>query len=144
MKELWYNKDMSKSKKYIMWSDGVLASFGEQVEKLDNGSFLVRNPATVMFQVVNEPVFELDENSNVKIDEFGQPIVKRDDKGQPIMKGGLKWEMNPYVFGACLKDSGDNIWTINASNIINEDAEYDERLIGHYTTLVKLCDKTQG
>lgn len=111
---------------------------------MDNGSFLVRNPVTVMFQVVNEPVFELDEKGNVKIDKNGQPIMKFDDKGQPIMKGGLKWEMNPYVFGACLKDSGDNIWTINASNIINEDAEYDERLIGHYTTLVKLCDKTQG
>lgn len=128
---------MSK-KKYIMWSDGVVSSFGELVSR-EGKDIVVKNPMVVMFQVVNEPVFELDENGNVKIDEYGQPIVKRDDNGQPIMKGGLKWDMNPYVFGACLKDSGDNIWSVSANSIINEDAEFDERLIGHYTTIVRLC-----
>lgn len=128
---------MSK-KKYIMWSDGVVSSFGELVSR-EGKDIVVKNPMVVMFQVVNEPVFELDENGNVKIDEYGQPIVQRDDKGQPIMKGGLKWDMNPYVFGACLKDSGDNIWSVSANSIINEDAEFDERLIGHYTTLIRLC-----
>ena len=128
---------MSK-KKYIMWSDGVVSSFGEFVSR-EGKDIVVKNPMVVMFQVVNEPVFELDENGNVKIDENGQPIMKFDDKGQPIMKGGLKWDMNPYVFGACLKDSGDNIWSVSANSIINEDAEFDERLIGHYTTLIRLC-----
>lgn len=128
---------MSK-KKYIMWSDGVVSSFGELVSR-EGKDIVVKNPMVVMFQVVNEPVFELDDNGNVKIDEYGQPIVQRDDKGQPIMKGGLKWDMNPYVFGACLKDSGDNIWSVSANSIINEDAEFDERLIGHYTTLIRLC-----
>lgn len=128
---------MSK-KKYIMWSDGVVSSFGELVSR-EGKDIVVKNPMVVMFQVVNEPVFELDENGNVKIDENGQPIMKFDDKGQPIMKGGLKWDMNPYVFGACLKDSGDNIWSVSANSIINEDAEFDERLIGHYTTLIRLC-----
>ena len=128
---------MSK-KQYIMWSDGVVSSFGELVSR-EGKDIVVKNPMVVMFQVVNEPVFELDENGNVKIDEYGQPIVQRDDKGQPIMKGGLKWDMNPYVFGACLKDSGDNIWSVSANSIINEDVEFDERLIGHYTTLVRLC-----
>lgn len=128
---------MSK-KKYIMWSDGVVSSFGELVSR-EGKDIVVKNPMVVMFQVVNEPVFELDENGNVKIDENGQPIMKFDDKGQPIMKGGLKWDMNPYVFGVCLKDSGDNIWSVSANSIINEDAEFDERLIGHYTTLIRLC-----
>lgn len=128
---------MSK-KKYIMWSDGVVSSFGELVSR-EGKDIVVKNPMVVMFQVVNEPVFELDENGNVKIDENGQPIMKFDDNGQPIMKGGLKWDMNPYVFGACLKDSGDNIWSVSANSIINEDAEFDERLIGHYTTLIRLC-----
>lgn len=128
---------MSK-KKYIMWSDGVVSSFGELVSR-EGKDIVVKNPMVVMFQVVNEPVFELDENGNVKIDEYGQPIVQRDDNGQPIMKGGLKWDMNPYVFGACLNDSGDNIWSVSANSIINEDAEFDERLIGHYTTIVRLC-----
>lgn len=128
---------MSK-KQYIMWSDGVVSSFGELVSR-EGKDIVVKNPMVVMFQVVNEPDFELDENGNVKIDEHGQPIVKRDDKGQPIMKGGLKWDMNPYVFGACLKDSGDNIWSVSANSIINEDAEFDERLIRHYTTIVRLC-----
>ena len=128
---------MSK-KKYIMWSDGVVSSFGELVS-LEGKDIVVKNPMVVMFQVVNEPVFDLDENGNVKIDDNGQPIMKFDDNGQPIMKGGLKWDMNPYVFGACLKDSGDNIWTVSANSIINEDAEFDERLIGHYTTLIRLC-----
>ena len=127
---------MSK-KKYIMWSDGVVSSFGELVSR-EGKDIVVKNPMVVMFQVVNEPVFELDENGNVKIDENGQPIMKFDDKGQPIMKGGLKWDMNPYVFGACLKDSGDNIWSVSANSIINEDAEFDERIIGHYTTIVRL------
>lgn len=128
---------MSK-KKYIMWSDGVVSSFGELVSR-EGKDIVVKNPMVVMFQVVNEPVFELDENGNVKIDDNGQPIMKFDDNGQPIMKGGLKWDMNPYVFGACLKDSGDNIWSVSANSIINEDAEFDERLIGHYTTLIRLC-----
>lgn len=128
---------MSK-KKYIMWSDGVVSSFGELVSR-EGKDIVVKNPMVVMFQVVNEPVFELDENGNVKIDDNGQPIMKFDDNGQPIMKGGLKWDMNPYVFGACLKDSGDNIWAVSANSIINEDAEFDERLIGHYTTLIRLC-----
>lgn len=127
---------MSK-KQYIMWSDGVVSSFGELVSR-EGKDIVVKNPMVVMFQVVNEPDFELDENGNLKIDEHGQPIVKRDDNGQPIMKGGLKWDMNPYVFGACLKDSGDNIWSVSANSIINEDAEFDERLIGHYTTIVRL------
>ena len=128
---------MSK-KQYIMWSDGVVSSFGELISR-EGKDIVVKNPMVVMFQVVNEPVFELDENGNVKIDDNGQPIMKFDDNGQPIMKGGLKWDMNPYVFGACLKDSGDNIWTVSANSIINEDAEFDERLIGHYTTIVRLC-----
>ena len=128
---------MSK-KKYIMWSDGVVSSFGELVSR-EGKDIVVKNPMVVMFQVVNEPVFELDENGNVKIDDNGQPIMKFDDNGQPIMKGGLKWDMNPYVFGACLKDSGDNIWSVSANSIINEDVEFDERLIGHYKTLVRLC-----
>ena len=126
------------NKKYIMWSDGVVSSFGELVSR-DGKDIVVKNPMVVMFQVINEPVFELDENGNVKIDENGQPIMKLDDNGQPIMKGGLKWDMNPYVFGACLKDSGDNIWSVSANSIITEDVEFDERLIGHYSTLVRLC-----
>lgn len=121
-----------------MWSDGVVSSFGELVSR-DGKDIVVKNPMVVMFQVINEPVFELDENGNVKIDENGQPIMKIDDNGQPIMKGGLKWDMNPYVFGACLKDSGDNIWSVSANSIITEDVEFDERLIGHYSTLVRLC-----
>lgn len=118
-----------KTKKYIMWSDGVVSSFGQLVESYEDGSIRVKNPVVVMFAAINEPV----------CDEKGQPIM--DDNGQPIMKGSLNWEMNPYVFGACLKDSADNIWTIHPRNVISEDAEYDERLVKHYETLIRLCDK---
>lgn len=121
-----------EEKKYIMWSDGVLTSFGVVKGKTECGCYTVANPVSIAFAVVNEPV----------LNEKGE--VQMDDNGQPIMKGGLKWEMNPYVFGACLKDSADNIWTIKPHYVISEDAEYDERLIGHYETLVKLCDKVQG
>ena len=120
-----------KEKKYIMWSDGVVSSFGELVSK-DETTITVKNPVVVMFQVVNEPV----------LNEKGE--YQLDDNGQPIIKGGLKWEMNPYVFGACLKDSDDNIWTVSPKCVINEDAEYDERLVGHYITLVRICDKVVG
>ena len=121
-----------EEKKYIMWSDGVLTSFGVVKGKTECGCYTVANPVSIAFAVVNEPV----------LNEQGE--IQMDDNGQPIMKGGLKWEMNPYVFGACLKDSADNIWTIKPHYIISDDAEYDERLIGHYETLVKLCDKVQG
>lgn len=115
-----------EQKKYIMWSDGVVTSFGQLVSKSEE-TIKVKNPVIIMFQVVNEPV----------LDEKGEYVL--DENGQPKVKGGLKWDMNPYVFGACLKDSADNIWTITPKNIISEDAEYDERLIGHYSTLVRLC-----
>lgn len=120
------------TKKYIMWSDGVLTSFGVVKGKTECGNYTVGNPVSIAFAVVNEPVYN----------EKGE--VQMDDNGQPIVKGGLKWEMTPYVFGACLKDSADNIWTVKPNYIISEDAEYDERLIGHYETLIKICDKVQG
>ena len=120
------------TKKYIMWSDGVLTSFGVVKGKTECGNYTVGNPVSIAFAVVNEPVYN----------EKGE--VQMDDNGQPIVKGGLKWEMTPYVFGACLKDSADNIWTVKPHYIISEDVEYDERLIGHYETLIKICDKVQG
>ena len=126
-----YNRVM-ETKKYIMWSDGVLTSFGVLKEKTECGCCVVQNPVSIAFAVVNEPVYN----------EKGE--VQMDDNGQPIVKGGLKWEMTPYVFGACLKDSADNIWTVKPNYIISEDAEYDERLIGHYETLIKICDKVHG
>ena len=114
---------------YIMWSDGVVTSFGELVEKIDNNKFVVKNPVVVVFQVTQEPV--MTEDGNYKVGENGQPEVNT----------RLRWDMNPYVFGACLKDSGDNIWTVTANSVISEDAEYDERLLGHYTTIVRIGDK---
>ena len=123
-----YNKDMD-TKKYIMWSDGVVTSFGELMEKTTEGNLRVKNPVVVVFQVVQEPV--LTEEGNYKMNEAGQPEVTT----------RLKWDMNPYVFGACLKDSGDNIWTVSPSSVISDDAEYDERLLGHYNTIIRLGDK---
>lgn len=109
-----------------MWSDGVVTSFGQLVSKSED-TIKVKNPVIIMFQVVNEPVF----------DDKGEYIL--DENGHPKVKGGLKWDMNPYVFGACLKDSADNIWTVKPTNVLSEDAEFDERLVGHYTTLLRLC-----
>lgn len=63
-----------------MWSDGVVSSFGELVSR-EEKNIVVKNPMVVMFQVINEPVFELDEKGNVKLDDNGQPIVKIDDNG---------------------------------------------------------------
>jgi hypothetical protein len=117
-----------ETKKYIMWSDGVVSSFGELIEKYGD-TIIVKNPMVVMFRIMNEPM----------MDEKGE--VMFDDNGQPIMKSGLQWDMNPYIFGACLKDSGDNIWTVKPSSVISNEAEYDHRLIKHYNTLVEVCDK---
>lgn len=121
-----------------MWSDGVVTSFGQLVSN-EGATLKVKNPVIIMFQVINEPEFEIDETGHVKVDEHGNPSYVLDENGQPKVKGGLKWDMNPYVFGACLKDSADNIWTVTPTNIISEDAEFDERLIGHYSTLIRLC-----
>ena len=111
-----------------MWSDGVVSSFGELVSKNDT-TITVKNPVVVVFAAINEPV--LDEKGEVKID----------DKGQPIMKGSLNWDMSPYIFGVCLSDEDDNIWTCTPRNILNEDAQFDARLIKHYHTLIGLCSK---
>lgn len=120
-----------EEKKYIMWSDGVVCSFGEYLE-YDGTTLRVKNPVVIIFSAMNEPV----------LDEKGEVVT--DDKGQPVMKGSLNWDMNPYIFGAVLKDSADNIWTCNPRNIISTDAEYHESLIKHYETLIGLCDKVEG
>ena len=117
-----------EEKKYIMWSDGVVSSFGELVSK-EGDTITVKNPVIIMFTAVNEPV----------LDEKGE--VRLDDTGRPLMKGSLNWDMNPYIFGVCLKDEEDNIWTCTPRNIISEDAQFDERLVKHYTTLIGLCGK---
>ena len=118
-----------ETKKYIMWGDGVITSFGELKEKISDNIIRVKNPVNIIFQVENVPVCGAD----------GKPQVGKD--GKPEVNGYLKWEMNPYIFGACLTDSNDNIWTCETKFIISDDAEYDERLIQHYNTLIGLCDR---
>jgi hypothetical protein len=51
-----YNKDMEE-KKYIMWSDGVLTSFGVAGELTAEGQKVI-NPVSIAFAVVNEPVYD--------------------------------------------------------------------------------------
>jgi hypothetical protein len=123
-----YNRVMetTETKKYIMWSDGVLTSFGIKGDTVD-GRITVQNPVSIHFQVVNEPVY----------DEKGDEMV--DEYGQPVMKGGLRWEMTPYVFGACLTEPSKNVWSINPTYILLEGAEFDAQLTKHYETLVGLC-----
>lgn len=130
-----------EEKKYIMWSDGVVSSFGRLVEDCGDSTYRVQNPVVIVFTAVNEPVIEVDASGKPILDANGQPIIKRDDNGQPIMKGSLNWDMNPYIFGACLKDSEENIWTVRPKSVISADAEFDERLVKHYETLIRLCDK---
>lgn len=130
-----------ETKQYIMWSDGVVSSFGELVSR-DGATISVKNPVVVMFQVVNEPIPETDEKGNLRLDDYGQPIFKKDDKGEIMFKSTLKWDMNPYVFGACIKEANTNVWSITPSSIIEDGVEFDDRLISHYKTLVKLCGKT--
>lgn len=115
-------------KKYIMWSDGVLSSIGELVEKKDCGTILVKNPVSIAFATSQEPV----------LDKNGQQVI--DENGNPQICGKLRWEMNPYVFGACLVDSDDNIWSCKPSYVISEDAEFDSRLISHYHEIISICD----
>lgn len=118
---------MAETKKYIMWSDGVLTSFGVEGDTATDGSKTVINPVSIAFAVVNEPVY----------DSNGE--VMKDDQGQPIMKGGLKWEMNPYVFGACLTNPTENVWTINPTYVLSDKADFNDQLVKHYETLVDLC-----
>ena len=118
---------MTETKKYIMWSDGVLTSFGVAGETTSDGLKTVVNPVSIAFAVVNEPVYN----------SAGE--IQKDDTGQPIMKGGLKWEMTPYVFGACLTDSSQNVWTIKPTYELSETASFNKQLVDHYETLVGLC-----
>lgn len=124
-----YNKDMEE-KKYIMWSDGVLTSFGVAYgEPTVDGLQKVINPVSIHFQVVNETVRDAD--GNPQYDEYGQELKR----------GGLKWDMSPYVFGACLSQDTriNNIWTVKPNYILSGDVEFDDQLTNHYETLVKLC-----
>ena len=116
-----------EEKKYIMWSDGVLTSFGVVKGKTECGCYTVANPVSIAFAVVNEPVIDADGK------------VQTDSSGQPVMKGGLKWEMTPYVFGACLGDATKNVWTVKPNYILDKDATFNEQLVSHYETLVGLC-----
>lgn len=115
-----------EEKKYIMWSDGVLTSFGIAGELTAEGQKVI-NPVSIAFAVVNEPVLDADGN------------VQTDSSGQPVMKGGLKWEMTPYVFGACLGDATKNVWTVKPNYILDKEATFDDQLTSHYETLVGLC-----
>lgn len=105
-----------KEKKYIMWSDGVIAGFGERVD-FNNGiiddSIYVKDPVSVVFSVVPK--------------ETGG--------------GSLNFEFTPWLFRALLVDSSKNVWKVNPNYVLDNDARFDKEFIERYEYTVKITDK---
>lgn len=99
-----------------MWSDGVIAGFGERVE-FSNGiiddSIYVKDPVSVVFSVTPK--------------ETGG--------------GALSFEFTPWLFRALLVDSSKNVWKVNPNYVLDNDAEFDQEFIDRYEYTVKITDK---
>lgn len=99
-----------------MWTDGVIAGFGERVD-FNNGiiddSIYVKDPVSVVFRVAPK--------------ETGG--------------GSLSFEFTPWLFRALLVDSSKNVWKVNQNNVLDNDAEFDPEFIERYEYTVKITDK---
>lgn len=99
-----------------MWSDGVIAGFGEVVDfkgGLIDDSIYVMNPVSVVFSV-----------------------VPKESGG-----GALSFEFTPWLFRALLADPSKNVWKINPNYVLDNDAKFDSEFIERYEYTIKITNK---
>ena len=113
-------------KTYIMWSDGTLSSMGELKSRELDGTLKILNPAHIVFMTEETPI----------LDEKGEPTL--DENGLPRYRGTLRWEITPYIFGACLQKDTENLWTITPKYIL-ENNTFEPMIIENYEHIIRVC-----
>lgn len=105
------------NKKYLMWSDGNVTSFGELISREGN-TIKVKNPTFVIFDVSSVP--------------------RQDENGNMIMQKHLDYHVVPYVFPACI-EKGEMIWDITPRHVFNPEAEFESTLLTIYNNVIRLA-----
>lgn len=106
-------------KKYILFSDGDVTSFGELVGNDKDGKYLVKNPAYIGFEPFT--VEEEDENK-----------LKR-------LKTQLRARFAAYIPTSALI-KGDNTWKITAKHVLDMDSQFHPSLIEDYKAQLGIKD----
>lgn len=110
--------------KYVIWNDGMgISGIGTLVENKDD-AIIVKNPCTVVFTAGNE---ELPGQENVPVE-------------QRKYRGTLRFDIQPYIFGACIA-SGKNVWKIRNVSTLDQNVELDENLVNAYLRVVATTSK---
>ena len=103
------------TKKYILFSDGDVTSFGELVGSDKDGKHLVKNPAYIGFE------------------QFAEEQTEKD--GLKTLKYKLRARFAPYIpMSALVK--GDNTWKVTAKHVLDNDSEFHPSLIEDYETQI--------
>lgn len=109
--------DKTPEKKYKMWSDGNVTSFGELVGT-EGDALLIKHPAYVIFDVSDRP-YETPE-------------------GTVGYKKHMSFHVTPYMFPAVVRE-GDMVWKINPRHSMHKDPVFHEKLIEIYNNVIELA-----
>lgn len=104
---------------YIVWSDGVLTSMGILCKKLDDGRYEVKNPVNIVFSMEQKPV-----------------------EGKPgEFTGVLRFDLTPYIFGACLNAGSSGKWIVKPLHVLEPEGNtLNEQLIAAYQHTVDVTE----
>lgn len=107
---------------YIIWSDGVLTSMGIKQREMGCGSILVKNPVNIVFSTEQK--------------------VAMGEDGKETIRSVMRFDMTPYLFGACL-DSGNNIWECKPAHVL-VDGTPAEDIVKAYLHTIEVTSKRPG
>lgn len=113
---------MEEKYNYLIWNDAMgMVAMGQLVKGPEaDGSYQVKDPASVIFSITHEEL-------------PGQETVPPE---QRKTKGMLRFDIQPYLFNAVLKD-GDQIWTIKP-NAVLKGVEINDELKAAYVRTVAM------
>lgn len=104
---------------YIIWSDGVLTSIGELVDRNSDGTISVKNPANIVFSTQQKP----------------------DDEDPNKLVPKLCFDITPYLFGVCLnEDNCQNVWTCKPAHVLTK-GEIADDIIDAYKHTVEITSR---
>lgn len=111
--------------KYIIWNDAMgMVAMGTYVNKNVDGSYMVKNPCSVIFSVSNEIA-------------PGQEDVPEAERK---VRGMLNFEIQPYIFNAVLKS--EQVWMIRPAAVLDP-VEINEELENAYIRTVAMTSNTK-
>lgn len=102
---------------YILWSDGVLTSMAVLGKSLGEGRYEVVNPANIVFSMEQKPV-----------------------EGKPgEFQGVLRFDITPYIFGACLTEGSAGKWIVKPLHVLDTAGSgLNKQLIDAYEHTIKV------